>query len=256
MGAVLAALGLALAGCGGGTTANGSGTGDAVPDGATGDSALNLALPHDLMTAPLVDSTGRTTSLAAFRGKVVVVSDVMTLCQETCPMDTANVVQAAEAVEKAGLGDKVEFLSITIDPARDSVAQLAAYRNLFAPAPADWKTLTGKPSDLAALWKGLGVWSQKVAEEDPPGKNWRTGATLTYDIDHSDDIFVLDGNGREQSLLQGVAGLAPGSHLPKDLDRFLNDDGRRNLAHPGGDAWTPSQVLQKVGSLLHRSIPQ
>ena len=57
------------------------------------------------------------------------ISDVMTLCQESCPLDTANVVAAARPVERAGLDSKVVFLSITIDPGRDTVAQLAAYRS-------------------------------------------------------------------------------------------------------------------------------
>ncbi|MFR0359426.1 SCO family protein [Streptomyces sediminimaris] len=205
---------------------------------------------------PLVDSAGHKTTLAAYKGKVVVISDVMTLCQETCPLDTANIVQAARAVEKAGLANKVEFLSITIDPQRDTTAQLAAYRNLFAPAPADWATLNGNPSDLTKLWKDLGVWSQKVAEGKPPAANWRTGARLTYDLNHSDDVFFLDRNGREQALLQGPAHVASGTRMPKALNRFMDDDGHKNLAHPSSDAWTTQQVLHNISTLVHHPIAQ
>ena len=85
----------------------------------------------------------------------------MTLCQETCPLDTANLVAAADAAQAAGLGDKIAFLSVTIDPARDTVAQLAAYRKLYTPAPADWIVATGSAGQLSVFWNDLGVFIQK-----------------------------------------------------------------------------------------------
>jgi cytochrome oxidase Cu insertion factor (SCO1/SenC/PrrC family) len=88
----------------------------------------------------------------------------MTLCQETCPLDTANLVGAARAVTAAGLGDRVAFATITIDPHRDTPARLAAYRDQFAPAPADWRLLTGSPDTLAALWKDLGATGDRLAD--------------------------------------------------------------------------------------------
>jgi len=52
-------------------------------------------LPPDIANTPLVDETGRTTNLAAFKGKIVVLTDFMTLCQEVCPITTAVLNQAA-----------------------------------------------------------------------------------------------------------------------------------------------------------------
>jgi hypothetical protein len=52
-----------------------------------------------------------------------------------------------------GLGNRVVFLSITVDPGRDTRAQLAAYRNLYAPAPADWLTPTAV---MAWVYRGKG----------------------------------------------------------------------------------------------------
>lgn len=109
LGAAVAAL-LTLTGC--------SGSADsAVPaPGPMVGQPLNAALPGWLQQAPLQSSTGRRFSLSSFAGKVVVLSDVMTLCQETCPLDTANVVAAAREVQKAGLGNRIEFVSLTVDP--------------------------------------------------------------------------------------------------------------------------------------------
>ena len=67
----------------------------------------------------MVSSSGHWFNLGSL-GKIVVLSDMMTLCQESCPLDTANVVAAARSIEKAGLGDRIQFVSLTIDPGRDT----------------------------------------------------------------------------------------------------------------------------------------
>ena len=89
---------------------------------------LDSALPAPLLSLRFRSADGRTVRLADFVGKSVVVSDAMTLCQETCPLDTATLVQTARAEDAAKLGSDEVFLSITVDPGRDTAAQLAAYR--------------------------------------------------------------------------------------------------------------------------------
>ncbi|TAM87903.1 MAG: SCO family protein, partial [Jatrophihabitans sp.] len=123
---------------------------------------LSAPLAPAVADAALVSSTGAPVTLASLRGKVIVISDMMTLCQETCPLDTANLVAAARAAEQAGLGGKIEFLSVTIDPQRDTVDRLAVYRRLFEPAPADWAVLTGAPATLARFWGSLGVYIHRT----------------------------------------------------------------------------------------------
>lgn len=255
--AVLTAACLSLAACA--SSGTGTSSGAASIQGGTsvsGNDNMDITLPQSIVSLPLLDPSGHAEPLSSFKGKVVVVSDVMTLCQETCPLDTANLVQAARAVEKAGLGNQVEFLSVTIDPQRDSAAQLAAYRQLFAPPPADWATLTGTPENLTALWKNFGVWVQQVPEGNPPAKNWRTGAALTYDLNHSDDVFFIDQNLHEQTLLDGPAHVAQGAQVPSALQTFLSETGHQNLEHPSADAWTTQQVLQIISGLVHHAIPQ
>ena len=78
---------------------------------------------------------------------------------------------AADDAEESGLGAKIVFLSITVDPGRDTARRLAAYRRLYAPAPADWLTLTGTPTNVAALWNYFGVYTQKVPDTPPAPKD-------------------------------------------------------------------------------------
>jgi protein SCO1/2 len=212
-------------------------------------------LPPSVGAATLETSDGPRLTLSSLAGKVVVISDVMTLCQETCPLDTANVVAAARAVERAGLGGKVVFLSITIDPGRDTVAQLAAYRKLYAPAPADWLVATGRPDTLTRLWKQFGVYIQRVPDKPPLPHNWRTGAPLTYDLTHSDEVFFLDQHGHERFLLEGTPHVAAGAPLPRTLRQFMDATGQHNITHPDPLAWTVPQELQVLSWLTARRLP-
>lgn len=218
--------------------------------GQTEDALVPLAVTHTLLTS----STGRTFDLAELAGKVVVISDVMTLCQETCPLDTANVVAAAQAAERADLGQKVTFLSITIDPQRDTTAQLAAYRRLYPKAPADWVLARPAPDANARFWHTLGVYIQKV--RDNPGsapRNWRTGQPLTYDLTHSDEVFFLDANSRERFVLDGTPHVASGAPIPAELNRFMDAQGRRNVRYPQPGGWTLPQELDVLSWLTgHR----
>jgi len=206
------------------------------------------------MNTTLVSSTGARFDLQQLAGKVVVISDMMTLCQETCPLDTANVVAAARAVQHAGLSSHVAFLSITIDPGRDTVARLAAYRKLYGATPADWQVATGAPAALAAFWKTLGVYIQKVPDTPPAPRDWLTGKPLTYDLTHSDEVFFLDGHGHERFLLEGAPHLGAGAPLPATLRNFLDATGRANLTHPDANDWTLPQELQVLSWLAGQAI--
>ena len=128
-----------------------------------------------MLTLPLTDSAGRRTSLAAYRGKIVVLADSMTLCQEICPLLGANFVDLARRTTSAGHASDVQFIQLTIDPQRDIPARLAAYRQLFSPAPKNWSTLTGPASSVAAIWKYFGADYEKVPEDAPPPRDWWTG---------------------------------------------------------------------------------
>lgn len=215
---------------------------------------LDAPVPAALQSAVFVASDGRRVSLDSFSGKVIVISDVMTLCQETCPLDTANVVDAARAVDAAGLTSRVEFLSITIDPSRDTPARLAAYRKLYGSAPVNWLVLTAAPATLTAVWQALGIYIQKVADSPPAPKDWLTGKPLTYDLTHSDELFFLAADQHERFLLEGAPHVAVGAPIPAALRRFMDAQGRSNINHPDPLAWTLPQELGVISWLSGRRI--
>ena len=210
--------------------------------------------PASLLHAPLTTSSGKPFDLASFSGKVVVLSDFLTLCQESCPLDTANMVAAARATEKAGYGDKVEFVSLTIDPKRDTTEQIAAYRDLYAPVPANWIVARGSAPVIAKFWKSLGVQMQKVPEGQPPATNWRTGKKLTYDLNHDDEVFFFDAHGHGKYMLVSIPRVTKGAPIPAKIRHFMDKLGNQNLAHPGHGAWTVPQELQVISWLVGHRI--
>jgi cytochrome oxidase Cu insertion factor (SCO1/SenC/PrrC family) len=238
---------LGVAGCGFGSS------GPVAAPGQGVGTQLDGAIPAAITDLRLVDSTGHARHLSDFAGKVVVISDSMSLCQESCPLDTATVVRTARAVAAAGLSSKVEFLTVTVDPVRDTVPQLAAYRKLYD-GPANWLALTGSPADVQALWKYFGVYTKKVADDVRPPTNWRTGKPLTYDIEHSDEVFFLDAHGHERFILEGMPAVAGRSAIPGKLYKFLSKQGRGNVNHPAAADWTEPQAVSVLSWLHNKRV--
>ena len=224
------------------------GAGHPGPPPASVGLRLDRPLPASVASLPLTDDAGRSTSLGAFRGRVVVLADFMTLCQEVCPLTSANYAAMDRAVAAAGVQGKVEFVELTIDPERDVPARLHAYRRLFG-APPNWSLLTGSPPVVSKIWSWFHVYYERVAEGSPPATDWWTGQALTYDVDHEDAIAFLDAAGHERFVIDSPPD-AKGRPLPPSLQRFMDALGRQNLSRPPGDAWTASQALGVLSWLL------
>ena len=235
---MLVVLGTLLAACGG--------SGDPPAPAASQGIVENRAIPN----IPLVSSSGAPTSLGDYRGKDIVMAPFLTLCQDECPLVTGAFIALQRDVRAAGLGSRVVFMEITVDPGRDTPARLAAYSKEFG---ADWVLATGTPVNLDALWKFLGVSVQIVPEEQPAKIDWYTGTPLTYDINHTDGYFLIDGAGHERFSDSNPPDL--NGHLDKRLTNLLNGGGLQNLDHQGNPNWTLSDALSSISWLVGQNIP-
>jgi protein SCO1/2 len=161
----------------------------------------------DIGPAPptaLVDSAGKPFDLASLKGKVVLVSFVYTTCNGVCPATTSSLSRIQKTLDQAKLwGTSVEFVSITLDPKRDTPDVLSGYAKLFGADLANWHFLTGPASQVESVIAAWGMWS-KIS---PAGV-----------LDHPSRIFLLDPRGRQReiynleflkadSVLQDIRGL-------------------------------------------------
>jgi protein SCO1 len=224
----------------------GSSGGDPPPPPASQGIVQNRAIP----SIPLISSSGAATSLAAYRGKYIVLAPFLSLCQDECPLVTGAFIALQRDVDAAGLGKKVVFMEITVDPGRDTPARLTAYSKEFG---ADWPMLTGTPTNLDALWKYLGVSVQIVPEEQPAKIDWLTGQPLSYDINHTDGYFLIDPSGHERFSDSNPPNLH--GHLDKKLTNLLNGGGLQNLDHQANPNWTLTDALSSISWLVGQNIP-
>jgi protein SCO1/2 len=230
---------VALAACSAGHSA-----GAPVPTAGT---VAQRAVPDAIAQLAFQDEQGKPLTLSSLRGKTVVLTDFLSLCQEVCPLTSANLGQVRQAVDQAGRQGDIELVEVTVDPARDTSARLAAYTKIIG-AGGNWKLLTGTAASVAALWKWFGIAYERQPEPSPAPVDWWTGKPLTYDVGHSDVLFFLDPSGVERYLITGSPNAAS-MPLPAALASFLNDEGRKNRASPEAGAWTASDVDSVLGWL-------
>ena len=129
----------------------------------------------------LTDHTGKTRTLADFRGKAVIVFFGFTHCPDICPTTLADM---AGVMKKLG-GDaaKVQVLFVTVDPERDKPELLSAYVSAFDP------TFLGLYGDAEATARTAKEF--KIIYQKQPGRT-----PDTYTMDHSAGTFVFDPAGR------------------------------------------------------------
>lgn len=147
-----------------------------------------LARPHvfsgSLIDTPkpapdftLADQAGRPFQLSAQAGKVVLLYFGYTSCPDACPSTMAEFGQLRRRLGPQA--ERVRLAFITVDPQRDTQAQVGGYLAKFDPAIVG---LTGGLAELRPIWKSYGVYQAARAD--------------LATVDHTDRIYVIDAAGR------------------------------------------------------------
>src|SRR5262245_11863194 len=80
----------------------------------------------------LVNQDAKPVKLSDHRGKALLVSFIFTTCNGSCPATTHRLAKVHDALAKdPGLHKQVHFVSITLDPARDTPEMLRGYMKLY-----------------------------------------------------------------------------------------------------------------------------
>jgi len=130
----------------------------------------------------LIDQTGTKRRLATdvVGDRIVVVDFVYTSCTTVCPVLSAVFAQVQSRLGER-LGREVALVSITVDPARDTPARLAAYAARHR-AGEGWTWLTGDKPVVDRVLQDLGAYTTNF--EDHPSMvligDGRTGTWTRY----------------------------------------------------------------------------
>jgi len=150
-------------------------------------------LPSDSiyqLDARMTDQGGRTTTLAARRGRVQLVSMFYTSCRYICPL----IIDSGLAIEKQLTPAEKTRLGVTLvsmDPKRDgadALMRVASRRKLDLTR---WTLLAPKPGDVRTIAGMLGIRYRELADGE---------------FNHTSALVLLDAQGRILARTEKMSG--------------------------------------------------
>jgi protein SCO1/2 len=127
----------------------------------------------------LIDQDGRAVTDRDFNGEPYLVFFGFTHCPDVCP---TTLMEVSDVLDKLGGDARIGALFITVDPERDTPAELKEYLSSFNPR---FKGLTGDPAAIAQVAKSYRVYLKKVPLDNGD-----------YTMDHTALVYLMDKNGK------------------------------------------------------------
>jgi protein SCO1/2 len=143
----------------------------------------------------LVDQEGRSVALADLLGKAVILDFIFTHCPGPCPVMT-GILKETQAALSPELRERTWFVSISLDPERDTPDVMREYAEKRGLDLSDWSLLTGSGDGIDMVLARYGV----ATERGEAGN-----------IDHLVVTFVIDPRGHIVKRFLGTR------HAPEDL---------------------------------------
>lgn len=131
----------------------------------------------------MVDHRGETVTNDAYRGKFMLVYFGFTYCPDICPTELQKISAALDVLPPAQL-DQIEPIFVTVDPERDTVAEMAGYVEHFHDRITG---LTGTLEQVSTMAEAYRVWFKKAKDED---------STAGYTMEHTNIVYLMGPNGK------------------------------------------------------------
>ena len=136
-------------------------------------------------------------------GKVTVIAFLFTNCYDICPVVTYNLRAIHETLNESQL-DKIEFLTITVDPWRDNTTILEEWKQS---TKSNWTHLTvsdtqqssSEMSTLAQVWNDFDVGfkiEENTTQSNTSGRHHPS--SYDYNIAHSTGTVLVDHEGNQR----------------------------------------------------------
>lgn len=133
----------------------------------------------------LVDQEGHRTTLDAYRGRRVALTFAYGHCATACPLIVHKLLSARGEARA-----DIPIVVVTVDPWRDTPAELPAIARAWQLGPAD-RVLSGRVADVERV---LGLYGTRYRRNEQTGE-----------VDHSTTTFIIDGTGIIVRRLIGTA---------------------------------------------------
>jgi len=153
---------------------------------------------HRVADLAVINQLGDKISLnTTLKGKILVIDFFFTTCPIICPRLTGNMGMLQKAFRRnprmeSNLDTAVQFISITVDPLRDSFQALRAYADRYKVNHDHWWFLTGDKKSIYDYARN------ELHLTVGPGDG---GAD---DFIHTEDLILLDGNREIRGYYEGL----------------------------------------------------
>ncbi len=154
----------------------------------------------------LTSQDGGAVALADYRGKGGALTFIYTQCPDICPLLTQKMVDVQDALG-AEFGAKIAFVSITLDPERDTAEVLKDYAQFWGAKLDGWAFLTGSPEAVRDVTRRYGVFFAK--KEDGS-------------VDHTQLTTLVDADG--QMRVQYLGARFDPEELRRDLISLVDKE--------------------------------
>ena len=152
-----------------------------------------LETPRKIGEFDLIDHHGNPFNPARLEGQWTLVFFGFTHCPDICPTTMTFLNTFLESLEGTEAQDP-QVVMVSVDPARDTVQQLADYMPYFNP---DFIGVTGEFLDIHRFATKLNTPFRKVMDEDG-----------SYQVDHSSNIVLINPRGDYHGFFRAPLDLA------------------------------------------------
>jgi protein SCO1 len=158
---------------------SGRGSAGAPPASVSSSPFVGPTMPPNVRAAgfSLIDQNGRRVALAQYRGKVIVLTFIHSLCHDACPLMVEAIKGALNDLPAGSSG--IPAIGISVAPAEDTVARRRSFLRMHEMA-GRLSFLNGPLFELRRVWHSYAI--------EP----------VTPNVDHSTFVLLIDKRGFER----------------------------------------------------------
>lgn len=158
----------------------------------------------------LVDSEGRPVTSGDLKGKHLLFYFGFTFCPDICPNELVKMSKAVDIISKRKNVPEVVPVFITLDPYRDSCAQVGAYARDFHPG---MLALTGTPAQVGRIAKAFRVYFVETDKLDDDDE---------YLVDHSIVMYLI---GPDGEFIDFYTQMTTAPEIAERIEQKIGDTG-------------------------------